>query len=536
MATYNTKKQPTSFVPDTVNMDGNDAFKYPKKLELILRCTCNFNEDTYYASRNEILNKINALAYEIGQTEPEFVLKLASWLRNEMNMRSISIHLLALMAGHPDYKEMQIKTKEGKIIKQGVPKPWLMQYAPYIMLRADEMAECLSAFNSIYPGDKFPQGLIKAINARLNNLTDYEAIKYRDKKSAWSLKDVIAISHPNPKDQAQSYIFNWIVNEEAKKEEADNLGLKALSSYLEITSAKDINDIENFNGGLWEIIVSKFGSKEEVWRKVEKIMPSFAYLRNLRNIISKANMSPDHNKIVNAARGKRILPFRFLSAQKALEAFGYEMSKDVKNTEDSLEEAMELSLNNIPNLGNIAILVDYSGSMSGRLSDKSDLNRNDAAKCFAASAFKRADNAIIIEYENNANIVKNIHKKDRMFSIMGNLSNPRGGTNLESALLLAENYLNDFDTLYILTDEQSNSRYYNNAYEVVKSMMKKKPSLKVINHNLSSYGSSELPQNNRIMDIGGWNDQIFNIIKSWQKGGLTKEVEDWRPSETEDDE
>lgn len=535
MASYNTKKE-SIFTPDTTNMDGNQAFKYPPKLELILRCTCNFNEDTYYASNEQILKHINNLAYEIGKTEPEFVLKLSAWLRNEMNMRSISVYLLALMAGHPDYKETFINTKDGKNIKQGVPKPWLMQYAPYIMLRADEMAECLSAFNSIYPGDKFPQALLKSINLRLNNLSDYEAIKYRDKKNNWSLKDVIAISHPNPKDQAQSYIFNWIVNEKANKEEAEKLGLNALASYLEIINANNINEIENFNGGLWEILVSKFGSKEEVWRKVEKIMPSFAYLRNIRNIISKANMSPDYNKIVNSARGKRILPFRFMSAQKALDGFGYEMSQDVQNAKDALEEAMNLSLDNIPNLGNIAILVDYSGSMGDRLSAKSDLTRNDAAKCFAASAFKRADNSIIIEYENNANIVKNIHKKDRMFSIMDKLNNPCGGTNLEAALLLAEKYLDSFDTLYILTDEQSNSQHYKNAYEKIKSMMGKKPSLKVINHNLSSYGTSELPQSQKIIDIGGWNDQIFNIVKSWQKGGLVENVENWAPACIENEE
>ena len=508
------------------NLAGGKGYKYPPELELAIRCASNFMEDSFYAKNNDIKKSIRNLVMEIGEKDPTYVMKLAGWLRNEMNMRSISIYLLALMAGHPSY--------------QRKPKPWINTYGPYIMIRADEPAEALAAFQSAYPGEKIPQALQKAINARLNKFSAYDAIKYRGEKRDWSLKDVIRVTHPKPANRSIDYLFNWIVNGEATEEGAKEVYLDQLASYLSISKANSFNEIniEALDGVTWEILVSKFGSKPEVWQAAAKVMPSMAYIRNLRNLLDKSgNMEIDAQKITMAGKGKRILPFRFLTAKKVVDGLGHEFSKEAKKVKKALEDAIELSVSNVPNLGNVAILVDYSGSMSHKVSSKSDMTCSDAARIFAAAAFKRADNAVIIEYDSYANVVTGIEKDDRLFSIVDNMQTPNGGTNLSAAVQLAGEYIKHIDMVYILTDEQSwqGSSWGHQGDDAMGKLLGMKPSLKVVNHNLMSYGTSDLPQDSRILDIGGWSDQIFNVVDAWGKGDMVGTIRNWHPDVREDD-
>lgn len=508
---------------NVVNKAGAPAFKYPEKLELILRCTSNFNEDNYYCNKNEVNNAITKLVNKIGKTDPVYIMKLASWLRNDMNMRTMSIYLFALMAGHKDYDNQ--------------PKPWLIKYGPSIMLRADEPAEALATFKHLYPGDKIPKALLKAISARLNKLTAYEAIKYQTKNKEWSLKDVIRVSHPKPDSYASSYLFDWIVNDNATIEGANEVGLLQLSSYLSIKKAKDFSevDVSLLNGATWELLVSKFGSLPEVWRTASRVMPSMAYIRNLRNLLNKTdNMILNYEKIEKAGENKKMFPFRFLSAKLELDKIEDYFSETVKETKKSLEKAIESSVSNVPNFGNVALLVDHSGSMFHRISEKSNITLTDIADVFSASVFKRADNAVIINYGSYAEVVKGIDKSDRLFSIIDKSKGDLGGTNLPEALKLAENYLKDIDLIYILTDEQSWMNFYDNyktyyASDLFGKMFAKKPSLKVINHNLCNYGTSELPEDPRILNLGGWSDNVFNVVNSWKNSDLSEFVEKWEP-------
>lgn len=550
MEQFNTRTNPNV----TKNLDGAPAFNYTPELDLILKCASTFMEDSYYASNDEIKMAIKELVNDIGTKNPEFVLKLAAWLRNEMGMRSVSIYLFALMAGHPAYKETKVRTKKGRYVKQGVPKPWLIEYGPYILFRADEVAEVLAAFEAAYPGEKIPQALFKAIVARLEQLSEYEAIKYRAKKRDWSLRDVIKVSHPQPKNEQMNLLFNWIVNDELGPFAARKAGLNTLGNYLEINSANDFKslEVEDLRGATWEFLTAKFGSTPEVWEAAAQVMPSMAYIRNLRNLLTKSSVSIDTEKIVNAGKGKKILPFRFLSAKNALDSMPYELNPEWKKAKKALHQAMELAVSNVPNLGNVAILLDKSGSMSDPVAGRTDIMRHDVATVFGAAAFKKANNAVIIEYNTNAEVVKGIEQDDKLFHIIEKMGRVGGGTSLGKALEATKPYLKDIDLIYILTDEQSQtpvyktstyrSGYYTRtqteaqyAADVMKEIFQSKPSMRVVNHNLASYGTTELPEDYRVLDIGGWSDQIFKVVLSWRTNNLVDYVKNWSPRRGEEE-
>jgi 60 kDa SS-A/Ro ribonucleoprotein len=174
--------------------------------------------------------------------------------------------------------------------------------------------------------------------------------------------------------------------------------------------------------------------------------------------------------------------------------------------------------------------------MGATVSGKSEMTRSDVARIFAAAAFKKADNAVIIEYESNARVVKGIDQNDRLFSIVDKLHGPAGGTSLAAALEQVKPYLQDIDMIYILTDEQSWIPSHraggfgyraDHAHIIIADLMKQKKCLRVVNHNLASYGTSDLPSDTRILDLGGWSDQVFNVIDSWHKGGMVEYIKNW---------
>lgn len=95
-----------------------------------------------------------------------------------------------------------------------------------------------------------------------------------------------------------------------------------------------------------------------------------ALLRNLRNMQEAGvDRALVHGELVRGAKNSRALPFRFLAA-----------ARHAPQWEPMIDEAMQLAVAGLPKLqGCTDLLVDVSGSMTGRLSGKSELNRIEAA-------------------------------------------------------------------------------------------------------------------------------------------------------------
>jgi hypothetical protein len=109
-----------------------------------------------------------------------------------------------------------------------------------------------------------------------------------------------------------------------------------------------------------------------------------ALLRNLRNI-EEAKVEP---AVVRAAlgrlRGRYLLPLNFWAAWKAAPRWAAE-----------IEDAMLRTYETLPKLpGVTAFVLDGSGSMSSRLSAKSDLTRFDAGVALMTLAASQAETAV----------------------------------------------------------------------------------------------------------------------------------------------
>lgn len=320
----NTKPESTTKV---VNYMGEPAYALQSKAKLVnLGTTLMFGEPKYYG---DTTNEFLKTATEVGEKDPEFLLKFAQYLRTEMYLRTTPVVLLVETANLPSSKGSGLVRK----------------YAPHIIQRADELAEAISAQLKMF-GKPIPASLKRGINDSFKQFTEYDFAKY-NRKDEVKLKDVVRLTRPSPEQLNPIYVEKLM---------------------------KDTLDVPY----TWEVEISKRGNKPEVWDELirSKKMGYMATLRNLNNIIRSGATELDTalRYITNekAVINSKQMPYRYLSAYEAVGKndengfFEYDSSK-VMATKNAIETALVISvLNNVPRImGKTVILTDNSGSARG---------------------------------------------------------------------------------------------------------------------------------------------------------------------------
>lgn len=113
----------------TTNRAGGEAFKLSPKEKLVeITTTYFFNEPKFYGS---VDNEMNTALNAVLDTDPEFVLKLANYLRNIEYKRTVPVYLLVKASLHPEAKK------------------FIRQYATKIIRRADEIVEVMSCLETL---------------------------------------------------------------------------------------------------------------------------------------------------------------------------------------------------------------------------------------------------------------------------------------------------------------------------------------------------------------------------------------------------
>ena len=281
--------------------------------------SCLLWEDQFYEDGVSIADRICDL---IKANKPESVAQLAIEARHRLR------HVPLLLV-------RELARGNGKLIGKTLAE---------VIQRPDELTE----FLAIYWKDgrcplsaQVKQGLAKAFQ----KFNGYQLAKY-NRDGEIKLRDVLFLSHAKPKDEAQAAIWKGLVD-----------GTLA---------APDT----------WEVGLSGGGNKKDTFTRLltEKKLGYMALMRNLRNM---TEVSVDRQLITNAlirgAEKSKALPFRYISAARACPQLVRE-----------IDEAMQLSLKSQEKLpGETHLIVDCSGSMGARLSDRSELSRFDAAGALA---------------------------------------------------------------------------------------------------------------------------------------------------------
>lgn len=286
-----------------------------------------------------------------------------------------------------------------------------------VIQRADELTEFLSLYwkdGKVPLAAQVKKGLAKAFR----KFDAYQLGKY-NRDEAIKLRDVLFMVHAKPKDEVQDAVWKNLV-----------------AGTLEAPDT-------------WEVALSGGQNKKETWERLlsENKLGYMALLRNLRNMRNvEVPEEPIFAALREGAGRSKALPFRFIAAAKA-----------VPQWEPVIEEAMLVAAPKATLKGRTILLVDVSGSMTGPLSSKSDINRVDAASGLAILAREMCEKVAIFSFSGDCVPVPPRHGFALRDAI--DASQMHGSTYLGKAVEMVNG--EDYDRLIVITDEQSHDRVPN---------------------------------------------------------------------------
>ncbi|KAM4552471.1 telomerase protein component 1 isoform 1-T3 [Odontesthes bonariensis] len=302
-------------------------------------------------SADEVWTNIIKLAKDISACDPQFLLKVAVYTRQELNIRITANFLLALAANLPSTKS-HVRRYFCSAVQ--LPSDWLEVVRIY--------STCFSR--------SLPMCLKKAMADKFKQFSEYQLAKYNTRKhrckhskkkrkgkkpTEEELKKWANLLRSDPSilekflhvegdkvvvEKKQSeFSFKKLIKKLHIKEPAEHvmaiLGRKYPGDLKAFTHSgiKGAWDRERAGQRMklkepqtWERLLSSEGNKAATWEKLidGKSLPFMAMLRNLRNMITKGISETHHKKILGrltnqkAVIQSRQFPFRFLAAYKVI--------------------------------------------------------------------------------------------------------------------------------------------------------------------------------------------------------------------------
>ena len=530
----------------TKNKAGGVAFEFEDPAEYLLATigSSMFMEPKYYTDVENVeqlkkgdfsgngldeqaIKIINACIEVCLGDNPRDVFALAHWARTELRMRTTPQVMIAVAAHYE-------KTK-----------PFVRDYITKVALRADDVKQVVAAYEYLFGWKSFPACLKKGVSDKLSTLSEYEILKYNTKKHP-TFADLLKFC-----DRRKDFPFSKPMREYILTGEVIDIdAIPMVAARKELTSrtewSDDIPELARLAGATWEVLVSQFGNKAEVWEAVIPLMGYMALLKNLGNFLSAGVSDEMIQRVASkissqeeVLRSKQ-LPFRFLAAYRVLNPsenihWLYNSRGSVDRDRRSwdkmktqvlvraVEDALEHSVANVIELPGITcIAADNSGSMTRHLSEKSVITAMDVANILGAILYKKSEVSIVSSFGAEA-VWPILSKNDSILTNMNTIAHfeerIRGhATNAWKVIdYLIKNKI-FVDRIVVLSDMQCYdsdgwARNTSLAEMITKYRREVNKNCYLHSFDLLGYGTSQTPSRDPLSNVvGGFSEKIFDNI------------------------
>jgi 60 kDa SS-A/Ro ribonucleoprotein len=305
-----------------LNRAGGLAYQDTPRMALYRQvATSLWSGDGYYEKHQEWFQRFQANVAAALAEDKRFPFALAAYARDKrgLALRTSPVALYVEAVAHPATKG----TGHAR------------RYAPKVLKRADEPAEAIAYFRAHHSG-VVPHGLLRGVQDVVRGFDEYQLAKYKD-RGAVSMRDVMRLARPKPKDEAERALWGRVV-------------MRTLETPY-----------------TWEVELSQCRTDEEKRDRWNELLRSgklglFGLVRNLRNIIQTgADVEEALGQLTpERVTASGILPFQWYKAYRAVASAAGEPLAE------PLEQALTWSLAAVPRLLGVTLVAcDNSGSMSG---------------------------------------------------------------------------------------------------------------------------------------------------------------------------
>lgn len=513
------KAQPVSPVTTTGRVlrthQGGSGHERDARSELFLLALANFvSQRTFYESGDDRDDRFTRLVRELAVSDPDWTAGLLGWLRGEGNLRTAAI------VGAAEYVH-------ARLAAGATDGPSNRRVVDSVLRRPDEPGELIAYWTSTH-GRNIPKPVKRGVADAVRRLYSARSLlKYDTASKGYRFGDVLNLVHaaPDPAKPWQGDLFQYALDRRHHPDTAVAPGtlpvLVAHRALTELRPAKRRRVVTSAHGArrlaeagmTWEALAGWLQGPMDkaAWEAVIPSMGAMALVRNLRNFDEAgvcdevaAQVAAKISDPEEVARSRQF-PFRYLAAYRHAPSLRWAYP---------LEQALGHSLANVPRLpGRTLVLVDRSGSMFySRLSDRSELNRADAAAVFGTALALRAADADLVEFGSSSKAIT-FHKGESVLKILERFGD-LGGTDTTEAV---RRHYREHDRVLIVTDEQYAFHHHGDPTEQVPS------TVPVYTWNLAGYRAGHGPSGHAHRHtFGGLSDAAFRMVPLLEAARDTK--------------
>lgn len=369
-----------------------------------------------------------------------------------------------------------------------------------------------------------------------------------------SLRDVLRLARPTPKDNARRALFGWLTGKETAKwtpaTEADlPEQVQSLVAYRRAETAELQTLILGDLSVRWDLLADA-AKGPLVWKAIAREMGPQALRMNLNTLLRHevfGQNAADSEMVDYVAariadegeiRQSRQFPYQYLAAYLNT---GSEVPQKIKS---ALHKAAEIACGNIPQLvGPVVIGLDVSGSMSSPVTGHRGRGATTSMRCvdvaalFAAAILRRNPDSVIVPFDTKAYQVR-LDPNDSILSLAERLAQyGGGGTDCSLPLREANTHLRQqqFVGAVLVSDTESwvyRSRPYAFGSQGATGVMtewqqfvqnqqrlgpvsKNTARPKLICIDLQPATTTQAPDQGDILNIGGFSDAVFSVAAAF---------------------
>jgi 60 kDa SS-A/Ro ribonucleoprotein len=492
---------------DTINEADGLAYKLSPTAALAQYAATGCFNHTFYADASEQLDKVLALANEVGT---DFVAKTAVFAREKGYMKDMPALLLAVLS-----------TRDKKLFERVFPR---------VADNGKMLRNFVQIMRSGAVGRKSLGSLPKRMVREWFEVRRCEQIFKQSVGQSPSIADILKMVHPKPKDAEREALFGYFIGRDIVADK-----LPEIVKQFERFKAGDSAEVPNVPFQM--LTALPLGTKE--WTEIARNAPWQMTRMNL-NTFQRHGVFADEVMVKTiadrlrdreAVKRARAFPYQLLSAFKAAEA-----NKGIpREITEALQDAMEIATENVPKIdGKVFVFPDISGSMQSpatgyRKGSTSAVRCVDIAALFAAAILRKNPTAEVIPFESKAVEVK-LNPRDSIMTNAEKLSNlPFGGTNCSAPLSLLNRRRSKGDLLIYVSDNESwidtpyHGRFGGSATETMKQwneFKSRNSDAKLVCIDIQPYGHTQAQERRDILNVGGFSDEVFTLVSEFAGGGL----------------
>jgi 60 kDa SS-A/Ro ribonucleoprotein len=488
---------------DTVNEAGGAAYAMSDKHALAQYAATGCLSNTYYASAKDQLDKVRELC---GKVDPEFIAKAAVYCREEGFMKDMPALLLAELA-----------VRDGALLGR-------------VFERVCDNAKMLRNFVQIVRSGVTGR---RSLGSRPKRL----ALRWLDKRSDAqvfaasvgndpSLADVLKMVHPKPATASRRALYGYLLGRPY-----DVAALpECVKAYEDFKAGRtdQVPDVPfqmltslKLKDKAWQSIAARGG-----WQMVRMNLNTFLRHGVFHDAATTRKLAEKLASPVEVRKAK-VFPYQLMVAYM-------QADKDVpKVIRAALHDAMEEALHNVPETGGtIYVMPDVSGSMhspvtGARKGQTTAVRCIDVAALIAAAFLRKNRSAEVMPFHDRVLGCQ----LDGCDSVMTNAkrlaSLPSGGTNCSAPLKELNRRKARGDLFVFVSDNESwVDKARGRGTEVMlewEILKKRNPDARLVCIDLQPNASLQAPDRPDILNVGGFSDNVFDLVATFARGGLKGE-------------